>query len=278
MSNDDKRKTKFNPRTLFLTAIKNTELGHTYTARNESNYSGGSLTARGVGYVIRPADFVAQDGVRTVALLTHKSLQNVGASNQVSLNNSMSFWVDAVTGAFRGFCVYASNYPYRPIPLLPLNVYDTMDWQVVQTPSLLAMPNTTMYADFRTTSTVWTSASVAMTPAKKVAAGTITSGNPYQYGDKFSIPGWSFSMVQSIITVPRTDTLIYRFNGTVTINGVSHDDVFDIHVSVKTGRITRFNGANDFVVVNATSTPPQFRIESMRLTRVEDSKVSTGQS
>lgn len=278
MSNDDnKRKTKFNPRTLFLAAIKNTELGHTYVARNESNYSGGSLTARGSSFVIKAPDYIAQDGVKTTPVLLHKSLNNVGAASEYTLNNSMSFLIDATTGAFKGFSVYASNYAYRPIPAVPLEFYPTRSWQIASNPGLLAIPNTTMYADFTTTATVWTSALSPMTPAQGVPTGTLDSCSPTAWGTGFTVGGMAFGMTQSIQSVPRTDLLRYRFDATVWVRGVTHQDQMDIYISVKTQRITRVNTANDYVLVNAAQ-PPQFRPESMRLTRVEDSRVSTSQS
>jgi hypothetical protein len=274
---ENKRKTKFNPRTLFLAAIKNTELGTTYIARNESNYAGSILTARGAGYVVRGPDFVAQDGIKTIPLLMHKNLQNVGANYEVSLNTSMSFLLDATTGAFRGFSVYASNYPYRPIPAVPLQYFDTHDWQLATQPGLLALPNTDMYADFTTTATVWTSALSPMTPANKVPTGSLDSCSPTAWGATKSIGGMAFGMTQSITSVPRTDLLRYRFDATVWVFGVTHQDQMDIYISVNSRKIVRTVTANDYVVVDATP-PYQYRAENIRLTRVEDSKTPTGQS
>lgn len=274
MSEDNRRKTKFNPRTLFLAAIKNTELGHTYIARNESNYSGSSLTARGVAHVIKAPDYTAQDGIRTTAILFHKNLQNVGAGFESSLNSSMTFLLDSATGAFRGFSVYASNYRYRPIPAVPLQYFDTRDWQLAQQPGLLALPNTTMYADFTTTSTVWTSQLSPMTPARGVPTGNLDSTSPYAWGAITSIGGMNFGMTQSIITVPRTDQLIYRFDATVWVYGVTHQDQMDIYISNNSRKIVRINTANDYVVVDTTS-PYQFRPENIRLTRLEETKTNS---
>jgi hypothetical protein len=176
----------------------------------------------------------------------------------VNLNNSMVFWLDADSLAFRGFSVYASNYQYRPIP--QSTAFDTHDWLMTASPQITAIPDAVMPARHAVDTVVWSSALAPMMPYKVHA-----DGGPYLVGGSSRVPNWRFGMQSSVTTMAGTNYIRYRFDATVWVGAFTHQDQTDFYVNRLNHRIERVNTSNDFVIVD-TAQPRKFRIESMRLT------------
>lgn len=197
-----------NPRQIWINTINSANINGTFIFKNDSAYTGGSLTSFGTARMVKHPN-ATFNGATSTPIFIHSMAHNNGPASQFPIYASEVIWFDPTTGSPKATSTYASNFAIATgIPNLT-----QFDWLVVSNPSTIAPP-VSASVDYATSRTVYTSSDSALQLRDNNNAsnpGVVGYSDPYSMGNPYTISGLNLIMRSSIETTGVANTLTYKF-------------------------------------------------------------------